>query len=65
MDPGQACAYMAGQLTLLQLRERARHELGARFDLRRFHAVVLGNGAMPLTVLRDQVNAYIAGAGRP
>ncbi len=65
VDPGQACAYMAGQLTLLQLRERARRELGARFDIRRFHAVVLGNGAMPLAVLREQVDAYIAGASRP
>jgi uncharacterized protein (DUF885 family) len=60
VDPGQACAYMAGELTLLALRDRARRELGPAFDLRRFHAVVLENGAMPLAVLERQVDAYIA-----
>jgi uncharacterized protein (DUF885 family) len=60
VDPGQACAYMAGQLTLLELRERARRELGSAFDLRRFHAVVLEDGAMPLAVLSRQVDDYIA-----
>ncbi len=60
VDPGQACAYMAGELTLLDLRDRARRELGPAFDLRRFHAVVLENGAMPLAVLARQVDAWIA-----
>jgi uncharacterized protein (DUF885 family) len=60
VDPGQACAYMAGELTLLDLRDRARRELGPGFDLRRFHAVVLENGAMPLSVLERQVDAWIA-----
>jgi len=60
VDPGQACAYMAGELTLLDLRDRARRELGPAFDLRRFHAVVLENGAMPLSVLERQVDAWIA-----
>ena len=60
VDPGQACAYMAGELTLLDLRDRARRELGPAFDLRRFHAVVLENGAMPLAVLGRQVDAWIA-----
>jgi uncharacterized protein (DUF885 family) len=60
VDPGQACAYMAGELTLLDLRDHARGELGPAFDLRRFHAVVLENGAMPLSVLERQVDAWIA-----
>ena len=60
VDPGQACAYMAGELALLRLRDRALRELGPAFDLRRFHAVVLENGAMPLAVLERQVDAYIA-----
>lgn len=60
VDPGQACAYMAGELTLVALRDRARRELGPAFDLRRFHAVVLENGAMPLAVLERQVDAWIA-----
>jgi len=60
VDPGQACAYMAGELTLLELRERARRDRGLAFDIRRFHAVVLENGAMPLAVLQRQVDAYLA-----
>lgn len=57
--PGQACAYKVGQLKILELRERARAQLGPRFDLREFHAVVLGHGAVPLTVLDGIVTRWI------
>lgn len=58
--PGQATSYMVGLLKIRELRERAERELGDRFDIRDFHAVVLENGAMPLDILDEQVTAYIA-----
>lgn len=58
--PGQATSYMIGQLKILELRDRARQELGERFDIRDFHGVVLENGSVPLDVLEELVNAYIA-----
>jgi uncharacterized protein (DUF885 family) len=58
--PGQATSYMIGQLKILELRDRARQQLGDRFDIRDFHAVVLENGAVPLDVLEELVDAYIA-----
>jgi uncharacterized protein (DUF885 family) len=57
--PGQACAYKVGMLKIMELRQRAQQELGAKFDGREFHDVVLKDGAMPLDVLAQQVNAYI------
>lgn len=59
--PGQATAYMVGMLKIVELRERARTQLGARFDLRAFHDVVLGNGPLPLPVLEEIVDAWLAG----
>ncbi|MSV29791.1 MAG: DUF885 domain-containing protein [Bryobacterales bacterium] len=59
--PGQACAYMIGQLKILELRDKARRELGEKFSLPEFHNVVLRTGAVPLEVLEEVVNEYIAG----
>lgn len=57
--PGQALAYKIGQLTILRLREKARTELGNRFDIRAFHDEVLGAGALPMDVLERSINAWI------
>ena len=58
--PGQACAYKVGELKILALREKARAALGARFSLRDFHGVILENGGMPLTLLEQLVDEWIA-----
>ena len=58
--PGQACAYKVGQLKLLELRARAQSELGSRFNLKEFHGVLLGSGGLPLTVVDQLVNEWIA-----
>lgn len=57
--PGQALAYKAGQLKILELRDRAKKELGSRFDLRSFHDAVLAEGALPLDVLEKRMDAWI------
>jgi uncharacterized protein (DUF885 family) len=59
--PGQALGYKIGSLKITELRERARKELGDRFDIRAFHDEVLGAGALPLDVLEKRINAWIAG----
>jgi uncharacterized protein (DUF885 family) len=59
--PGQALAYKLGQLELLRLRDVAREALGARFDIRAFHDVVLGEGAVGLRTLAGVVDAWTTG----
>lgn len=59
--PGQACGYKIGQIEVWKLRREAEQRLGARFDLKGFHDVVLSEGAVTLPVLRVQVEAWIRG----
>lgn len=63
VNPGQATAYKVGMMEILRLREEAKTALGDRFDLRDFHEVVLRKGAMPLWLLRDRVEDWIAAGG--
>jgi uncharacterized protein (DUF885 family) len=60
VNPGQALAYKVGMMKILALRERARAELGDKFDIREFHDAVLKNGSLPLTVLENVVDTWIA-----
>jgi len=57
--PGQATAYMVGQLKLIELRDRARRELGDKFSFKAFHSAVLGVGTVPLDLLEKIVEQYI------
>ncbi len=58
--PGQATAYKIGMLKILELREKAKAELGDTFDIKAFHDLVLGGGAVPLSTLKLMVNDWIA-----
>lgn len=60
VNPGQALSYKLGMMKILELRDRARSELGERFDIRDFHNAVIGAGSLPLSVLELQVEKYIA-----
>jgi uncharacterized protein (DUF885 family) len=58
--PGQGLGYKMGQLKILELRHRAEQELGSKFDIRGFHDEVLGAGALPLDVLEERINKWVA-----
>lgn len=58
--PGQACAYKIGMIKIVELREKARAALGEKFDLRTFHDAVLKNGSLPLSILEQVIDEYIA-----
>ena len=57
--PAQATAYKIGMIKIVELREKAKAEMGDKFDIREFHDVVLANGPVPLNVLEDFVQKYI------
>ncbi|WP_233998649.1 DUF885 domain-containing protein [Microbulbifer pacificus] len=61
--PGQALAYKLGQLKIKEIRARAEKTLGNNFDIRRFHDVLLGAGALPLNVLETRMNKWIESQG--
>ncbi len=58
--PGQALSYKMGELKIMQLREMAQKELGPKFDIRKFHDVVLRDGPLPLEMLEEQVRGWVA-----
>jgi len=62
--PGQALAYKTGELTMLELREQARKRLGSAFDIRQFHAWVIGSGSMTLDTLRAHIDYEISHTAR-
>lgn len=63
VNPGQACSYMIGMLRLVELRERAKAALGPRFSLPAFHDVILRTGTVPLDLLGEVIDEWIAGQG--
>ena len=62
--PGQALSYLVGRLEIERFREAARQRLGAEFDIRRFHDVVLGHGALPLSTLEFLVADQLPATSR-
>ena len=63
VNPGQALGYKMGMMQILALRDRAQEALGDRYDIRGFHDAVIGAGALPLPILEQQVDRYIAETG--
>ena len=62
--PGQALAYKLGEMTIRRVRAKAEAELGEEFDIRKFHDVVLALGSVPLPVLEERIDAFIADGGQ-
>ena len=62
--PGQALAYKLGEMMIRQQRERAQRELGDKFDIRKFHDVVLSLGSVPLPAFEERIDAFIADGGK-
>jgi uncharacterized protein (DUF885 family) len=58
--PGQALGYKIGSLKIQELRKRAQEKLGSRFDIRAFHDQVLNTGGLPLAVLEQKIDRWIA-----
>ncbi len=58
--PGQALAYMIGQRKIIELRDSASNQLGAKFNIRRFHDALLEGGALPLDILESRINDFVA-----
>jgi uncharacterized protein (DUF885 family) len=58
--PGQATGYKIGMIKIFELRAKAKKELGDKFDIKDFHDLVLGSGALPLNLLEQEVDAWIA-----
>jgi uncharacterized protein (DUF885 family) len=62
--PGQALGYKIGELTILALRAKAEQRLGTRFDLRAFHDAILAEGHLPISMLRQRMEAWIETQGK-
>jgi uncharacterized protein (DUF885 family) len=62
--PAQALSYKVGELAILDLRAKAKQRLGERFDLRAFHDALLAEGNMPMSMLRQRMEAWIEAQGR-
>jgi uncharacterized protein (DUF885 family) len=62
--PGQACSYMIGELKIVELRERAKAALGSRFSLGEFHNRVLASGRVPLNILEQDIDRWVAEKSR-
>ncbi len=60
VNPGQALGYKMGMIKILELRERAKNELGSAYDIREFHDAVIGAGSLPLQLLERQVERYVS-----
>jgi len=60
VNPGQALAYKVGMIKILELREKAKRELGSKFDIRQFHNEMLIHGSLPLKVMEQVIERYIA-----
>jgi len=58
--PGQALSYKIGEIKIRELRKKAEKKLGAKFDIRDFHEVILEQGTVTLPILEDRINRYIA-----